>query len=107
MTSFLLRSPRRARMFVAVTAVLISAVAMPAAAEPVPATDEALRTLTCTGLLDGVDGSLEGELAALGVDASYCHTQSDTTACAPEGTTCTTEVQEQADDGTVFVDVTG
>ena len=106
MTTPVLRQRRHPRRLIAVATLLLLAFAVPAVAEPLPAVDDALSTVTCTGLLDSVDDSLSGELAAL-VDTSYCHTQSDTATCAPEGTTCTTEVEEDADNGSVFVNVTG
>lgn len=68
--------------------------------------DDVLRTATCTGLLDGVADLAGDELETL-ADPTYCHAQSDTTFCAPSGTACSTQAEEQTADGSVAVEVTG
>ena len=96
---------RMSRLVVAIAAMsALSSFGSQAAASPV--LDEALQAITCSGLLDGAGGAVEGELAAL-LDPSYCHSQSATTACAPQGTTCTTQAEDETPDGSVQVDVTG
>jgi hypothetical protein len=105
MTQSLFPRIRRLRVFtLAAIALCLGLAGTPAGALPV--VDDVLEAATCSGLLDGLADTLDGELGAL-IDPSACHQESDAVVCAPEGATCTTAVEEGTPDGTVSVKVTG
>lgn len=95
----------RRRLSMLTAAVLLcTVVGVPAGA--VPILDEALRTVTCTGLVDGLADDIQ-EVAEHLVDPSSCHTASSAAVCPTPGETCTTEVEQSDEVGTVAVNVTG